>query len=73
MRCFVWPFIILVPITLTFGTIPATGYCKQLSSPFNFGAFIVFEGEYYARINIIIHFIFSNIHFFFAKRSQLLE
>ncbi|EFP02031.1 CRE-SRU-29 protein [Caenorhabditis remanei] len=63
MYRFAIPFLFLVPICLTAFNLFSTGYCMQLHSPFSFGSIIIFEGEDYAKINIIIHFSFSCIMF----------
>ncbi|CAP36644.1 Protein CBR-SRU-30 [Caenorhabditis briggsae] len=63
MRRFVFPFIIAIPITLTLRNIPAVGYCRQMGPPFHTGAIVISEGEFYTRINVIIHISFSYITF----------
>ncbi|CAA96609.1 Serpentine Receptor, class U [Caenorhabditis elegans] len=63
MRRFVFPFIIIVPFSLSLISLPATGYCKQLGPPFNFGAIIVFESDFFAKINVIVHLSLSNFTF----------
>ncbi|CAL2045806.1 unnamed protein product [Caenorhabditis brenneri] len=63
MRRFVYPFLIAVPILLTLRNITAIGYCKQLDSPFHFGAVVISEGEFFLKINIFTHITFSYITF----------
>lgn len=62
MRRFVYPFFIAVPIVLTLRNITAVGYCRQLDSPFHFGAVVISEGEFF-KVNIFIHITFSYITF----------
>uniref|UniRef100_A0A1I7U9G0 Serpentine Receptor, class U n=1 Tax=Caenorhabditis tropicalis TaxID=1561998 RepID=A0A1I7U9G0_9PELO len=63
MRRFVYPFLVLIPVCLTLRNIPATGYCRQLDSPFHFGAIVFSEGEFFLRINVFIHLFFSYLTF----------
>ncbi|PIC28370.1 hypothetical protein B9Z55_020313 [Caenorhabditis nigoni] len=69
MYRFAIPFLFLVPLALVAVNVTTTGYCKQLDHPFSFGSIIIYEGEDYARLNIIIHFSFSS--FIFSSNTAM--